>query len=72
MHTFRGKTCNIHYNSDYSGDIIIVDNKNGGNVEIGMEDLIGFVGSAVKGELISKIDALDDMQLLLNMAKIVK
>ena len=50
MHTFNGKSCDIHYNSDFSGEAIIY-NKNDHTVMcVDSQDLINFVAEYVRSK----------------------
>ncbi|WP_346961338.1 hypothetical protein [Clostridium sp.] len=54
MHTFKGKSCTIHYNSDLSGEIYI--NKDGNEVKVDGRDLLNFVANHVRSTQISKLE----------------
>ena len=43
MHTFNGKSCNIHYNSDFSGEAIIYNKNDHTEMRVDSQDLINFV-----------------------------
>lgn len=57
MHSFNGKTCNIHYNPDLSGYVTINNNNRGttyGELEIDPDDLIEFLAQLVRERLKEK------------------
>ena len=43
MHTFNGKSCNIHYNSDFSGEAIVYNKNDHTEMRVDSQDLINFV-----------------------------
>ena len=62
MHTFRGRTCIINYNSDMSGDITIVTEK--GELDVSGEDILKFVSTYIVSEKISQLENSDPLELL--------
>lgn len=66
MHTFEGKTCRIHHNSDLSGEIII-NPYDGGDLEIRVDaqDILDFVADYVKSEKIARIEQMGTKEVLI-------
>lgn len=63
MHTFKGKECWIHHNSDLSGDIIINGKDDSGNevsVIVPAEDILEFV--ARRYVAVNRISEIEDME----------
>lgn len=56
MHTFEGKGCRIHYNSDMSGGIHICDKNINKRLVVEAQDILDFVADYVKNQ---KINALE-------------
>ena len=54
MHTFVGKSCRIHHNSDMSGQVII--STPGAKIEVSGEDLLEFVAVFIRGEKINSLE----------------
>lgn len=59
MHTFKGKSCYISFNSDYSGQAII-SNKDNESIEVDCADLLNFcidhIGNEVMSDIVKVID----------------
>lgn len=63
MHTFTGESCKIHYNSDMSGSVHIVNNHNE-LMEVSAIDLIGFISNYVVHEKISNLQNMSPQEVL--------
>jgi hypothetical protein len=55
MHTFEGKTCRIHFNSDGSGNALI-DTGAGPEIEVLCSDLMHFVAEQVRARRIYQLE----------------
>ena len=64
MHTFNGKKTRIHFNSDMSGDCIVINTDTEQKVEIPCEDIISFVAEYVRSERIGKIEQMGTDEIL--------
>ena len=53
MHTFNGKSCNIHYNSDFSGEAIIYNKNDNTEMRVELDDLINFVAEYVRSKRVN-------------------
>lgn len=62
MHTFKGKNCVIHYNSDMSGDVTITTKD--GKLDVFGEDLLRFISSYIVSEKIAELEIADPVDLL--------
>ena len=60
MHTthYEGSKIRFHYDGDYSGDVIIHEDKTGNEIQCTMEDLEKFVGDGIKYKLIEYIEKM--------------
>ena len=56
MHTFVGKKTRIHYNSDMSGDCIIMNEETKESVKVSCEDILDFVADYVRFQKIYKLE----------------
>jgi len=65
MHTFAGKTCVIHHNSDMSGSIDIIQRDTNEAVKISGEDILEFVADFIRSEKISKLEQSNWKDILL-------
>ena len=50
MHTFEGKSCRIHHNSDMSGEIHICDKNSDKELVVEGQDILDFVADYIKTE----------------------
>lgn len=50
MHTFEGKSCRIHYNSDMSGHVYICDKNFSKELVVEAQDILDFVANYVRSE----------------------
>ena len=65
MHTFEyGADTIIHYNSDFSGNAIIVNKYEKKSVEISCEALVAFVADHIRKSKISVIENMTDEEIL--------
>ena len=55
MHAFETEKCRIHYNSDVSGNCIIVNKEDESSIEIPAEDILDFTAHIVKSIRTGKI-----------------
>ena len=63
MHIFKGKSCTIFYNGDYTGDVMLTKIR-GATVSIDCYDLLEFVAEYVRQRRISEIESVAVMDLL--------
>lgn len=64
MHTFDGKSCRIHFNSDMSGEIHIVEKDSDKEIEVDGQDILDFVANYVRSERISKLEQMETKEIL--------
>lgn len=64
MHTFDGKSCRIHFNSDMSGDIHIWDKDSDKEIKVDGQDILDFVANHVRNEKISKLEQMGTREIL--------
>lgn len=65
MHSFHGKSVNIHYDSDIlSGECIVVNKENGEEIRVSGSDLLDFVAEYVKCKRISELENANTIQIL--------
>ena len=64
MHSFHGKSCTIHYNSDMSGDIHIIQEHTENEVKVDGEDILKFVAEFIRSEKIGKLEQTDWKEIL--------
>ena len=68
MHSFHGISCNIHFNLDLSGEIIIYEKETTKEVRIEAQDILDFVAQKyIQCELIGKIESMSTRELLLGI-----
>lgn len=58
MHTFEGKSCRIHFNSDMSGDVYICDKNSSKELVVEAQDILDFVTNYVRSEKISNLEQM--------------
>lgn len=63
MHTFNGKSCTIHYNSDFSGEAIIYNKNDHTEIRIDSQDLINFVAEYVRSKRIGRLENMDSDEI---------
>ena len=54
----------IHYNGDYSGDVILTKKESNDEITTSFENLLAFVAMYVREKKISQIEQMTDEQLL--------
>lgn len=64
MHTFNGKCCNIHYNSDFSGETIIYNKNDNTEMRVETQDLIDFVAEYVRSKKVGLLESMDSDEVL--------
>lgn len=64
MHTFDGNSCNIHYNSDFSGEVIICNKNDSTEVHVDTQDLIDFVAEYVRSKRVNRLENMDSDDIL--------
>lgn len=57
MHSFHGKSVNIHYDADVkTGECVIVNKENGQEIRVLGSDLLRFVAQYIREQKIIKIE----------------
>ena len=61
MHTFNGRSCNIHYNANLQGRIIITPKfhskgENSDSIGVDIDDVIDFLATAARQRAVEKLD----------------
>ena len=65
IHSFHGKSVNIHYDSDIlSGECIIVNKESGEEIRVSGGDLLDFVAKYVKDKRISELEISNTAKIL--------
>lgn len=64
MHTIRTGVVTFHYNSDLSGEVEVVDNRDGTKIEVPGEDLLHFAAEIVRRNRIQAIELQSDNDTL--------
>lgn len=64
MHSFRGYTTSIHYNSDGSGDAIVHDSNTLTEVRVPCADLVAFVAELVRAKRIAALEQASVEELI--------
>jgi len=65
MHSFDGHGCTFHYNSDFSGEIVIHNIKDDKEIFVDGEDLLKFVAYCyIQGKRIEEIEQMTYKDLL--------
>lgn len=64
MHTFNGKSCNIHYNSDFSGEAIIYNKNDNTEMRVELDDLINFVAEYVRSKRVNQLENMNSDDIL--------
>lgn len=64
MHTFEGRSCRIHFNSDMSGNIHIVEKDSDKEIKVGGQDILDFVANYIRSERISKLEQMETKEIL--------
>lgn len=63
MHTFNGDSCNIHYNSDFSGEAIIYNKNDHTEIRVDSQDLINFVAEYVRSKKVSRLENMNSNEI---------
>ena len=58
MHTFKGKSCTIHYNGDMSGELEIYVPKTKDRIGVRADDIMEFVMEYIKSEKIAELESM--------------
>lgn len=65
MHSFHGKSVNIHYDADIkSGECIIINKETGEKIRANGRDLLNFVAEYVREQKIAKLEKTDAIEIL--------
>lgn len=64
MHTFEGKSCRIHHNSDMSGEVHICDKYSDKELVIDAQDILDFVADYVRSERIGMLEQMSTESIL--------
>lgn len=65
MHSFHGKSVNIHYDADIkSGECIIINKETGEEIRANGRDLLNFVAEYVREQKIAKLEKTDAIEIL--------
>ena len=64
MHSFSGKSCTIHYDSDFSGKAIIYNKNDHTETHIDSQDLIDFVAEYVRSKKVNQLENMDSDEIL--------
>lgn len=64
MHSFNGKSCTIHYNGDFSGEVIICNKNDHTEMRVDSQDLINFVAEYVRSKKVSQLENMNSDEIL--------
>lgn len=65
MHSFHGKSVNIHYDADVkTGECIIINKETGEEIRANGRDLLNFVAEYVREQKIVKIESAGTTDIL--------
>ena len=64
MHNYNGKSCSIIYNSDISGDTVVVDKENGKSVSISCYDILDLFASYIRDKKVSALENMSTDEIL--------
>lgn len=65
MHSFHGKSVNIHYDADVkTGECIIINKETGEEIRANGRDLLNFVAEYVREQKIAKLEKTDAIEIL--------
>lgn len=64
MHTFEGKSCRIHFNSDMSGKVHIGNKETNEEIQVEGQDILDFVANYVRSEKISVLEQAETKDIL--------
>lgn len=59
MHTFKGKSCTIHYNGDLSGELEIYVPETKDRIGVQADDILEFVMEHLKSEKIAELESMN-------------
>ncbi|WP_301204585.1 hypothetical protein [Bacteroides acidifaciens] len=71
MHSYKTENLTIQYNSDYSGDCVIIDNKTNTEITARCEEIMGFAAKAIRDSIISRIEDMTDKDILSGKGRII-
>lgn len=64
MHSFHGKSVNIHYDADVkTGECVIISKENRQEIRILGSDLLDFIAEYVRQEKIAKIESANNSDI---------
>lgn len=63
MHSFNGKSCTIHYNSDFSGEAIVYNKNDNTEMRVETQDLINFVAEYVRTKKVSHLENMNSDEI---------
>jgi len=58
MHTFKGKSCTIHYNGDMSGELEIYVPETKDRIGVRADDIMEFVMEYIRSEKIAELESM--------------
>lgn len=64
MHTFEGKSCRIHHNSDMSGEVYICDKNSDKELVIDAQDILDFVADYIRSQRIGMLEQMSTENIL--------
>lgn len=65
MHSFHGKSVNIHYDADVkTGECVIINKENGQEIRVLGSDLLDFVAGYVKEQKIANVKSAGTTDVL--------
>lgn len=65
MHSFHGKSVNIHYDAEVkTGECIIINKENGQEIRVLGSDLLDFVAGYIRKQKITKIESAGTTDIL--------
>ena len=64
MHTFEGKSCRIHHNSDMSGEVHICDKKSDKELVVDAQDILDFVADYIRAKRIGMLEQMSTENIL--------
>lgn len=68
MHSMEVDEYTVNYNSDFSGEVYLTNNRNKVNSVIPFEVFEALVAEKLRSEMISKIEQMTDGELLAKLA----
>lgn len=64
MHTFEGKSCRIHHNSDMSGEVHISDKNSDKELVVEVQDILDFVADYIRTKKIGMLEQMSTDSIL--------